>query len=178
MSRKTANVAFSSSYSAIKPKITKTDVEDAEERVTSVTKKHWSSRRASSSKAVLCWLRRPTCSSAMNETDSDTIVTQIIQLSGMPGNYAYYWPLANKRVAKDWTSNTILALGLFTREQRDRILALADQIVFERTSVANSCRTWTRDLLEVTVKEDLLSESTFDEIDSKVPLLKRKPEEQ
>ncbi|KAF9078529.1 hypothetical protein BDP27DRAFT_1309719 [Rhodocollybia butyracea] len=103
-------------------------------------------------------------------------VTQIIQLSGMAGNYAYYYPLAKKQVAGSRIENTIFPLGNFTCAERERILALADSTTFEKTSVVNSCRTWTRDLLMAMVNENLLSMTTFNEIDEQVPLLKRQPE--
>lgn len=85
-----------------------------------------------------------------------SIVTQIIQLSGMPGNYAYYSPLAEKKSVESSLENTFFSLGEFTRVQRDRILALANAVRFEKTSTINSCRTWTSDLLEAMVNEGLL----------------------
>lgn len=103
-------------------------------------------------------------------------VTQILQLTGQPGNYAYFVPLAKIQPDAWWADNEVFDLGSFTRSQRDHILALAKSIVFDRRSIVNSCRTWTRDLLEAMVGEGLLVKNTFDEIDARVPLLKRQPE--
>ncbi|EIM79902.1 uncharacterized protein STEHIDRAFT_172902 [Stereum hirsutum FP-91666 SS1] len=103
-------------------------------------------------------------------------VIQIIQLSGMPGNYAYYAPFAKAGLDGALTTHTFISLGQFTRAQRDRILELANAVVFERTSVVNSCRTWTRDLLMAMVDEGLLERSLFEEIDETIPLLKRQAE--
>lgn len=113
-------------------------------------------------------------SNGMHADGSD--VVQVIQLSGMAGNYAYYCPHANKVMAESRLKNAIFPLGTFTRTERDRILALADDISFKKTSTVNSCRTWTRDLLLSLVNENLLSMTTFNVIDKQVPLLKRQPE--
>lgn len=108
-------------------------------------------------------------------TDGSDVV-QVIQLSGMAGNYAYYSPHANKVIAESRLKNAIFSLGTFTRTERDRILALAADVSFKKTSTLNSCRTWTRDLLMSMVNENLLSMTTFNLIDEAVPLLKRLPE--
>ncbi|KAA1475939.1 hypothetical protein DENSPDRAFT_874334 [Dentipellis sp. KUC8613] len=112
-----------------------------------------------------------------NGTDEEgDVIMQIVQLSGMVGNYAYYAPFATKCTESVLQNNEAFSLGMYSRAQRDRILALAEAIQFKRTSNVNNCQTWARDLLEAMVKEDLLSESTFDEIDKKAPLWKRQPE--
>lgn len=103
-------------------------------------------------------------------------VTQILQLTGQPGNYAYFVPLAKIQPDPWWADDEVFDLGSFTRSQRDHILARAKAIVFDRRSIVNSCRTWTRDLLEAMVGEGLLTKNAFDEIDTRVPLLKRQPE--
>lgn len=114
-----------------------------------------------------------------NGKDSEgASITQRIQLTGNPGWYEYYAPLATKGSAE--TNNIqrdeYFALGVYSRSQRDRILQLADNVDFSKTSVVNSCRTWTRDLLAAMVKEGLLFQDTFDEVDKGVPLKKRIPE--
>ncbi|THH32389.1 hypothetical protein EUX98_g1812 [Antrodiella citrinella] len=104
-----------------------------------------------------------------------TNVTQLIQLSGNPGNYAFYSPWGRSEPAFK-LNDTFYTLGEFTRAQRDIILVLADAVRFEKSSTVNSCRTWTRDLLEAMVQDGLLSQEIFDKIDQEVPLLKRRPE--
>jgi hypothetical protein len=73
-------------------------------------------------------------------------------------------------------ANLQIFLGEFTRAQRNRILELARKVKFERKSVVNSCRVWTRDLLEAMVEERLIGQAMFEDVDEKVPLLRRKPE--
>ncbi|KIJ22696.1 hypothetical protein M422DRAFT_276843, partial [Sphaerobolus stellatus SS14] len=102
--------------------------------------------------------------------------TQILQLTGGPGNYAFYHPSVNAQSAISLAANTFYNLGTFTRAQRDQIIALALAVKFEKTSHVNSCRTWTRDLLEAMVNVNLISQDKFGEIDQGVPLKKRVPE--
>jgi hypothetical protein len=104
-------------------------------------------------------------------------VIQIIQLTGQPGNYGYYAPVAQQySVESAVAANLQIFLGEFTRAQREQIMELARKVKFERKSVVNSCRTWTRDLLEAMVEEGLISQAMFEDVDEKVPLLHRKPE--
>lgn len=103
-------------------------------------------------------------------------VTQIVQLTGQAGNYAYYAPFAERSLPALREKDTIFTLGQYTHAERDRILVLANTAAFEPKSVVNSCRTWTRDILNAIVAESLLSQEKFDEMDTGVPLLKRKPE--
>ena len=104
-------------------------------------------------------------------------VYQFIQLLGNPGNYAYYSPHAKVGSDLPRESNESFVLGDFTREERDTILKMAgEEVKFEKRSVVNSCRTWTRDLLVMMVERGLLSEEVFEEVDRKVPLKKRVPE--
>lgn len=114
-----------------------------------------------------------------NGVDSQGVaVSQLIQLTGNPGNYAYYSPVARKRSPSTFTNNQQLELGTYTRVQRDKILQLASETKFYRKSVTNSCRTWTRDLLESMVNNGLLTQSTFDYLDQNVPLRKRVAEDE
>lgn len=67
-------------------------------------------------------------------------------------------------------------LGNFTREQRERILVLANEVLFKKTSTLNSLSHLDQGPLEMMVKEGLVLKSVFEEIDIKVPLLRRELE--
>ena len=101
---------------------------------------------------------------------------QIIHLTGGPGNYSFHTPQVKMHSEESRTANTCYVLGQYARAQRDQIVALAKAVRFHRKSYVNSCRTWTREVLEAMVGADLLSRDKFDEIDADVPLLKRVPE--
>lgn len=73
-------------------------------------------------------------------------------------------------------AHTQYYLGNFTREERQLLLHLAEGVHFDKTSVINGCRVWMRELLEAMVKENLISEETFEIIAIEVPLPKRLPE--
>ncbi|KAF9479863.1 hypothetical protein BDN70DRAFT_661385 [Pholiota conissans] len=105
-------------------------------------------------------------------------VTQVIQLTGQAGNYAFYHPvsLLCSRVTVDTTENLQISMGTFTREQRDQMAAFAKDIVYDRKSVVNGCRVWTRDLFEAMVKAGLMSQDLFEKIDVAIPLVLRRPE--
>lgn len=108
--------------------------------------------------------------------DANTAVVQILQLSGGVGSYRFFHPYAEVQSTKAKEGNTFYVLGEYTRAQRDRIIALATAVKYDKRSRVNSCRTWTRDLLEEMVKEDLLSQERFEEIDEGVPLRRRAAE--
>ncbi|KAI0079415.1 hypothetical protein K474DRAFT_1673436 [Panus rudis PR-1116 ss-1] len=84
--------------------------------------------------------------------------------------------IVKKQSIQSRQSNTFYSLGTFTRAQRDQIIALAKAVKYDKKSRVNSCRTWTRDLLEAMVNAGLISQAKFDEIDQGVPLKKRVPE--
>jgi hypothetical protein len=109
-------------------------------------------------------------------SDTPKPVRQIIQLTGQAGNYTYFYPVANSHPPALIQNNFQASLGEFTRDQRDQIIALAKGIAFEKTSVVNECRVWTRDLLNAMVNAKLLSQERFHEIDRTIPLLQRRPE--
>ncbi|EPQ53480.1 hypothetical protein GLOTRDRAFT_130818 [Gloeophyllum trabeum ATCC 11539] len=89
-------------------------------------------------------------------------------------SYNYYAPvaLADGTTVSEEKNQQIL-LGQLSREERDETLRLAKAIRFSKTSVINSCRTWTRDLLKAMVERSLITVELFDKIDTKVPLKKR-----
>lgn len=60
--------------------------------------------------------------------------------------------------------------------QRDQILALAHAVPFCKKSCINSCRTWTRLLLEAMVNANLLSATLFEHLDTDILLKKPLPE--
>ncbi|KZT01454.1 uncharacterized protein LAESUDRAFT_707385 [Laetiporus sulphureus 93-53] len=113
----------------------------------------------------------------LNKMDGDGAhITQIVQLTGGPGNYNFFTPVVKKQSENSRNSNTFYSLGQYTRVQRDQIITLAKAVQYDKRSRVNSCRTWTRDLLEAMVKAGLLSQTKFEEIDTGVPLRKRVPE--
>jgi hypothetical protein len=106
------------------------------------------------------------------ETD-EGLVTQMVQLTGQPGNYTYYAPVVRLCSLTTMQTNQVFSLGEFSRAQRDKFLDLARQVVFSKTSTTNGCRVWTRDLLVVMVKNSLVSQAKFNEVDAGVPLVRR-----
>ena len=104
---------------------------------------------------------------------ADPTVMQILQLSGGVGSYRFFHPYAEVQSPKARETNTSYVLGDYTRAQRDRIIALATAVKYDKRSRVNSCRTWTRDLLEAMVGEGLLSQERFEEMDEGVPLRRR-----
>ncbi|VDB82675.1 unnamed protein product [Peniophora sp. CBMAI 1063] len=101
---------------------------------------------------------------------------QILQLSGGPGNYAFYPDMLISQSEAERARNTYYELGQYTRAQRDKIKRLAGDVVYLKSSRINSCRTWTRDLFELMVAANLITQEQFDLMDADVPLRKRLPE--
>jgi hypothetical protein len=122
---------------------------------------------------VLLWWLNFNNLMGSNPSSESSRVIQIVQLTGQPGNYAYYSPVAQMCDDTHEDDNMQILLGEFTRAQRDRMLELAKEIRFERRSVVNSCRVWTRDLLEEMVGEGLISRETFEDVDGRTPLMCR-----
>ncbi|KAH9855222.1 hypothetical protein C2E23DRAFT_611986 [Lenzites betulinus] len=114
---------------------------------------------------LLCWI---------NYQDEEKTVTQILQLSGGPGNYSFHNPVVKYQSQQSYETNTFYTLGDYTRAQRDRIVEIARGLDFNMKTRVNSCRTWTRQLFVAMMAEGLLSQEIFDKIDKDVPL--RKPE--
>lgn len=104
-----------------------------------------------------------------DELTEDVPITQVVQLTGQPGNYNYYAPVV-VRSREPRTANLQITLGRFSRAQRDQILQLAMDVKFEKKFTVNSCRIWTRDLLEAMVGRGLISGDLFTDIDGEVPL--------
>ncbi|KAL4078994.1 hypothetical protein J3A83DRAFT_999959 [Scleroderma citrinum] len=102
--------------------------------------------------------------------------TQIIHLTGGPGNYQFHTPQVKIHSDRSMHVNTVHVLGDYTRAQRDQIIALAKAVEFNKKSRVNNCQTWMRDLLEAMVNNGLLSSEIFDKLDTGVPLKKRIPE--
>jgi hypothetical protein len=111
-----------------------------------------------------------------NETEEPNEVAQLIQLTGQSGHYSYYSPVAQKIDRQVIARNQQFSLGEYTRAQRDQILQLASNVAFEKKSTTNGCRVWTRDLLEIMVTAGLISGAKFAEVDTGVPLVKRRSE--
>ncbi|PCH39455.1 hypothetical protein WOLCODRAFT_21486 [Wolfiporia cocos MD-104 SS10] len=107
---------------------------------------------------------------------SGSTVTQIVQLSGQVGSYAFYHPVVKRRSKRAYKENVYYELGAFPRVQRDLIVELATKVEFSATSVVNGCRAWTRDLLQAMVQAGLISQWRFEELEEEIPLVKRRPE--
>lgn len=118
---------------------------------------------------VLIWWSNGT------HVDDSAPVEQCLQLTGQAGSYAYYHPVVQKR-GDSSDSHQQFLLGTFSRAQRDKIISLADSVVFSKSSTVNSCRTWTRDLLEAMVEAQLMTTEQFRVVDEGVPLKERVPE--
>jgi len=117
---------------------------------------------------LLCWT---------NGTDEEgRRYTQIIHLSGGPGNYNFHTPQVKIHSDHSLQMNTCYVLGQYTRAQRDQIIALAKAVRFDKKSQVNNCQTWMHDVLEAMVNASLLSETLFDQIDVEVPLKQHVPE--
>lgn len=109
-------------------------------------------------------------------SDTPTPVRQVIQLTGQAGNYSYFYPVANSHPPALIQNNFQAFLGEFSRDQHDQIITLSKGIAFEKTSIVNGCRVWTRDLLNAMVNAGLLSQERFHEIDRTIPLVRRRAE--
>lgn len=107
-----------------------------------------------------------------NGVADDKYYTQIIHLTGGPGNYSFNTPQVKLHSERSRLSNTYYVLGEYTRAQRDQIIAFANAVDFDKTSRVNNCQTWMRGLLEAMVGANLLSKAEFDKIDGEVPLKK------
>ena len=107
-------------------------------------------------------------------TGTIAYITQIVQLSGGPGNYAFKTPTIERQSARDWERNKSYPLGILKRPQRDRIIEIARGLNFNMKTRDDSCRTWTRLLFVAMLAEGLLDQETFDLIDKDVPLKKPK----
>jgi hypothetical protein len=118
---------------------------------------------------LLCWV------SYSSEKDG-IHATQILQLSGGPGNYSFQHPMVQNQPKNSIDVNKSYDLGSFTRAQRNRIVEIARGVDFNMKSRVNSCRTWTRMLFVAMIDEGLLAQETFDMIDEDVPLRKPLPE--
>jgi hypothetical protein len=92
-----------------------------------------------------------------NGTDSDGhLYTQIIHLSGGPGNYNLYTPQVKIHSEASRLTNSFYLLGKYTRAQRDQIIALAKAVQFNKQSRVNNCQTWMRGVLGSMVNARLL----------------------
>jgi hypothetical protein len=112
----------------------------------------------------------------INGIDGSRRYTQMIQLTGGPGNYNFYTLQVKADSEGSVRCNAFYELGQYTRVQRDQIITLAEAVNFDKRSRVNNCQTWMRDLLVAMVGAELLSEDKFNEIDVGVPLRKRVPE--
>ncbi|KIJ64771.1 hypothetical protein HYDPIDRAFT_28132 [Hydnomerulius pinastri MD-312] len=67
--------------------------------------------------------------------------------------------------------NDTFSLGIFTSEQRDELLDIADDIELEKELTMTGCQIWTRKLLTELVSKDLITRDVFDRVWHGVPLV-------
>ena len=109
--------------------------------------------------------------------ETGTRYTQVIHLTGGPGNYLFLSEQVKAQSRASLERNALYNFGSYSRAQRDRIVAIATAVGFNRKSRVNNCQTWMRDLLLEMVKVDLLPLEQFNDVDKEVPLKKRVPED-
>ena len=104
-------------------------------------------------------------------------VSQMIHLKGSPGEWHLEIAVKQQAVGVK-KENERYSLGMFSRKQRERVVELARGVVFDERSRVNTCRVWTRDLLEAMAEDGMIpfGREKFEEIDGDVPLLRRKAE--
>jgi hypothetical protein len=112
-----------------------------------------------------------------NDDETGGRYTQIVHLTGGPGNYHFHPEQVKKHSDDSLKKNTSYNLGSYCRAQRDRIVKLAKAVGFNPKSHVNNCQTWMRDLLLAMVDNDLLPSETFNQLDKGVPLKEHVPED-
>jgi len=112
-----------------------------------------------------------------NSRDNPTSpVTQIVQLTGNPGAYAFYHPLAKLRRLESLERYESWSLGMLTRPQRELLAQLADQIPFNMKSRLNNCQVWSRYLLDYALRNEIIAKDAYDKIMSEAALKPESPE--
>ncbi|PPQ73456.1 hypothetical protein CVT26_010205 [Gymnopilus dilepis] len=105
-------------------------------------------------------------------------VRQVVQLE-QANNAGYFYqpfPIAKPMGQGTASQNDQYYLGKLTRQQRDRVLFLAQRVPFNPHSRTNGCRVWLRDLLQLMVIEGIIAQQVFDHVCRDIPLPERKPE--
>ncbi|KAF9466701.1 hypothetical protein BDZ94DRAFT_1305937 [Collybia nuda] len=112
---------------------------------------------------LICWLN-PT------PTKQGDGAYQIIELE-MQGNYYHYcYPVVEQRSAQVMADHQIWSLGVFTRDQRELLLELAEDVEFKERSLTEGSRVWTAKLLREMRQSGLLSQELVTKIHREVPL--------
>ncbi|KAJ7472329.1 hypothetical protein B0H11DRAFT_2038600 [Mycena galericulata] len=104
------------------------------------------------------------------------IYTELVHLTGYPGNYAFKYPSVKLHSKQSRMGNKFYTLGTFTRAQRDRLVSLAQSLDFNYKSEVNTCNTWMHLLLSAMVVDGLLSQVSFDEAIQEIGLRPLEPE--
>lgn len=120
--------------------------------------------------------RHVTLSWTNSAPEASVLVTQVVHLTGNPGNYNFYHPVAKPRRLESVVNNKRYILGKMSRAQRDAIGEHAKAIPFSKKSIVNNCQVWMRKLLVGMLEDGLITKETFAEIDADVPLQKPKEE--
>lgn len=115
---------------------------------------------------LLCWLN----SSSPDEGEQDDGAYQIIQLEKPGGYYHYCYPVVEIRSAQVMAEHQTWSLGVFTRDQRELLLELAEDVEFKKGSLTEGCRVWTAKLLRDMRRNGLVSQDLVAKIRREVPL--------
>lgn len=105
--------------------------------------------------------------------DPATPITQIVQLTGNPGGYAFYHPLAKPQDQTFIDQHHSWSLGMLTRSQRDLLAQLAEQIPFDMKGRVNNCQVWSTHLLDYAWRDRIITKDVYNKIISEAAL---KPE--
>jgi len=82
--------------------------------------------------------------------------------------HQYHYPNALKVSSVERTHNQTISLGMFTSEQREKLLELAADVEYDE--LATESRVWMQKLLAKMVDENLVSRRLFDTVREAVPL--------
>lgn len=97
-------------------------------------------------------------------------VSQIVQLTGNPGAYAFYHPLAKLRNQASLQLYITWSLGVLTRPQRELLVQLASQIEFDMKGTTNNCQVWSADLLYAAYWNRIITNEVYERVMSQAAL--------
>jgi hypothetical protein len=95
---------------------------------------------------------------------------QVIQLIKWGNWYHYVYPAVQEHLPANFSANQTWSLGIFTRDQREKLLELAEDIKFEKGSLTQGCRVWTAKLMLEMRRNGLISQDLLARIRREVPL--------
>jgi len=113
----------------------------------------------------------------LQPTTSPTLVYQLVQLEkDLHTGYHFTDPYIKPCDPEMMANSLTIPLGNFTLVERDRIIELATEIPYVRSSRVNGCRVWTRDVLLRMVGDGMISWEIYHDACARVPLQRREPE--